>query len=281
MKNLQVALIEDVGEEDYKNLFDLSIRLSNYITELFKDKETGETPDDFWWHRSCATRPAFHHLCFAYKATVYSCLIGSIVDGQIYIPAQDWNNNQRETKEYGLQSCVIPIDATGEAIDVLPILDANTLEPVDFKSENLNDPLSEWELHCIGVNNVNNYLADNGYTHIQSCDLPKMKPSIWFTDSEGKRSYVIVRSIAIGCNEDPYTISKNLVDNFTEQGIKGYFVNIKWANIFGSSGLFNEKQVYHSSLVKNAIELEPIEDVERNHKNIKIVPEDLYEVKPY
>ena len=281
MKKLQVALIEDVGEEDYKNLFDLSIRLSDYITEQFKDKETGETPDDFWWHRSCATRPAFHHLCFAHKATVYSCLIGSIIDDKIYIPAQDWNNNQRETKEYGLQSCIIPFDATGEAIDVLPILDANTLEPIDFKSENLNDPLSEWELHCIGVNNVNHYLADNGYTHIQSCDLPQMKPSIWFTDSEGNRSFVIVRSIAIGRNEDPYTISKNLVDNFTEQGIKGYFVNIKWANIFGSSGLFNEKQVYHSSLVKNAIELEPIEDVERNHKNIKIVPEDLYEVKPY
>ena len=79
MKKLQVALIEDVGEEDYKNLFDLSIRLSDYITEQFKDKETGETPDEFWWHRSCATRPAFHHLCFAYKATVYSCLIGSII----------------------------------------------------------------------------------------------------------------------------------------------------------------------------------------------------------
>ena len=79
MKKLQVALIEDVGEEDYKNLFDLSIRLSDYITEQFKDKETGETPDEFWWHRSCATRPAFHHLCFAYKVTVYSCLIGSII----------------------------------------------------------------------------------------------------------------------------------------------------------------------------------------------------------
>ena len=84
-KNLQVVPIDDISDDEYRNLYQLSISVKDYITEQAKDDKTGELPKSFWWLRVCATRPAFHHLCFSYKATVYSCFIGRIVDNQIYV----------------------------------------------------------------------------------------------------------------------------------------------------------------------------------------------------
>ena len=281
-KKLQIVLIDGIGDEEYHNLYQLSISVRDYITEQAKDEKTGELPESFWWLRVCATRPAFHHLCFSYKATVYSCFIGRIVDNQIYVFAQDWENFLKETKRYGLQACLIPlkIDDNEKSVEVQPYLDANTLKPIIFKEEGLNDPLPEWELYCIGVNQVVEYLADNQATDIEYCDIPDLKPSIFFTDGEGNKSYVIVRSIPIGCDDEPYTINQNLVDGYADQGIKGYFANVTWLNLFGASGMYNEKQVFHSSLRSNDIRIEDIEEVEKNHKNIKFVRENVYNVEP-
>ena len=276
IEKMRITLMEDVSEDYYDGLYDMSVKLWEFYSNQFKDDE------DFMWLRVCATRPAFHHLCFAYKATVYSCLIGRVIDNQIYIVAQDWDNNQRETKKYGLQPCIIPLEGNEEekSINVLPLLDANTLEPIDFKSEHLNDPLSEWELYCMGVNAVQIGLQNNNCTDIQSCDIPSIKPSIWFTDSEGNPSYVIVRSVPIGRDEEPYTINQNLIDGYAAQGIKGYFANVTWLNLFGASGMYNEKEVFHSHIRSNDIPIEDIEDVEKNHKNIKFVRENIYNVEP-
>ena len=51
-------------------------------------------------------------------------------------------------------------------------------------------------------------------------------------------------------------------------------------NFFGASGMYNEKQVFHSSLRSNDIRIEDIEEVEKNHKNIKFVRENVYNVEP-
>ena len=277
-KKLQVVPFDDISEDEYHNLYQLSISVRDYITEQVKDEKTGDIPENFWWLRVCATRPAFHHLCFSYKATVYSCFIGRIVDNQIYVFAQDWENFLRETKRFGLQACLIPlkIDDNEKSVEVQPYLDANTLKPIVFKEEGLNDPLPEWELYCIGVNQVVEYLADNQATDIEYCDIPDLKPSIFFTDGEGNKSYVIVRSIPIGLEGVLYVIDEKLINKYKEQGLKGYFANVKWSNIFGNSGMFQDEQVYHHSLVNSKIELEPIEDAPKNHSSVLIDDEDIY-----
>ena len=141
----------------------------------------------------------------------------------------------------------------------------------------VNDPLSKWELYSLGVNQVVEYLADNNATEIEYCDVPELKPSVFFTDSEGNKSYVIVRSIPIGLDDVLYIIDDKLVNRYKGQGLKGYFVNIKWSNLFGSNGMFQDEQVYHQSLVNSKIELERIEDAPKNHSTVMIDDEDLYE----
>lgn len=277
-----ITLVENVGEDYYDGLYDLSIQLKQHYSKQIKEMKIGDSPEEFLWFRECATRPAFHHLCFSYKAVVYSCLIGKVTDNKISISSQDWDNNQRETKRYGLQPCIIPLESNEEdkSIRVLPILDANTLEPIDFKREYIDEPLSEWELYSLGVNIVKTTLENDNCTDVKTCDIPDITPSIWFTDPNGVPSYIIVRSIPIGCNEEPYTINKNMVDRLAKQGISGYFANISWYNLFGASGMYNEKQVFHSSLKISESGVEPIEDVEKNHANIIFVDGELYDIKP-
>lgn len=278
-KKWTISPVDNISDEEYLNLRDLSVRIRDYITDQFKDRDTGELPEDFLWLRGIATRPAFHHLCFVYKATAYSCIIGSVVDNQILVPNPDWDNFQRDTKKFGLQACIIPLKEDNTSIEVQPCLDANTLKPIDFKKEHLNDPLSEWELYCIGVNQVVMYLLDNNATGIEYCDIPDIKPSIWFTDSDGNKSYVLVRSVPSGLDSEPYKVNKTMMEKYKEQGIKGYFANIRWANLDGNNGDFMDKQVRHHSLVNTKVVLEPIGDVEKNHPSITIVDEKLYDVK--
>ncbi|MBR5086650.1 MAG: hypothetical protein IKX31_06565 [Muribaculaceae bacterium] len=277
MKQLSITPVYNIAEDEYQNLYDLSVRLCDYITEQIKREKKGALPNSFWWLRTSATRPAFHDLCFVYNGTVYSFLIGVLKDDQILVFGKDWNNFQKETKKYGLQACIIPVKMDDSSIEVLPYLDANTLEPIVFNKKNLNDPLSEWELYCMGVIETLNYLTDNNATKIQYCDVPGINPSIWFTDNEGNPSYVLVRSIPAGLDDNPFFINKKMIDGYKEEGLKGYFVNVKWVNLRGNNGKFMDKQVIHSSIVSSKIELEPIEDVEKNHANIIIEEKEIYE----
>lgn len=279
IRGLHVRPIEINDSNKYNNyiesVYNLSITLYEYLTKQF-EKQIGETLEDFWWLRTAATRPAFHHLCFNYKGYVYSCLIGFLENNEIKVLGQDWNNFMRETENNALHACIIPIEfKNDESIRVHTILDAKNLKPTQFNMTNTHNPISDWEIYCMGVNEVVSYLMNNEIKDIQYCDIPSINPSIWFVDENGQKSYVVVRSVPMGVDEEPYTINKSYIDEYSEQGIKGYFVNVLWGNAFGGSGMFIEKELTHQYLLRPQITLEPIEEVEKNHKNIKITSHDL------
>lgn len=282
IKGLYIKPIEIEDSNKYNNyiesVYNLSITLYEYITKQFEN-QLGETLEDFWWLRTAATRPAFHHLCFNCKGYVYSCLIGFLENNEIKVLGQDWNNFMRETENNALHACIIPIEFKNEdSIRVHAILDAKTLKPTQFNMTNTYTSISEWEMYCMGVNEVVLYLMNKEYTDIQYCDIPSINPSIWFVDENGQRSYVVVRSVPMGLDKEPYTINKSFIDEYTKQGIKGYFVNALWGSAYGATGMFIEKELTHKYLFRPQITLEPIEEVEKNHTNIKIVSQDLYDI---
>ena len=276
--HIEPVIIGDSDEyEEY--FYNLSRRVCDTLNNLFKD-ESGEIQEGFMWLRTFYSRPAFHHICFDAKGNVFSCLIGILQDNEIRVSHQDWLNFQRETKKYNLRTCVIPVivSDTGELLRVYPLLDAETLEMVSGAKSHIDEPISDWELYCLGVCEVLAFLLNNGITEWNYCDILGTKPSVFFKDADGQRSYVLVRSIPAGLDEEPYTISKEWVEGQAKEGIKGYFVNALWGNAFGNSGLFVEKEVFRKNLLSPKIELEPIEDVEKNHKNIKFVEEGFYNI---
>ncbi len=268
------------GDSD---LYNISIRVGKFISSLFTTN--GELDPDFCWLKSVATRPCFHHLCFTYKKTVYSCLIGVVTDeGGVSVSEQDKRNFFNEVLSNCLYPCIIPINQDGDIYDEkAPILDAKSLQPINFNEQEEFVPsvMTKYELYARALNEVFMYLADRGCSKIAICDIQGLTPSLWFNDEKGNHSYVIIRSIPAGMEEMPYEFNKDLVEYYIND--KGYFVNLLWNNLLGNNGDFKDKRIYkNGSYIHNKIELEPlapIEVFEHNHPHFTFTSKELHKVK--
>ena len=229
------------GDSD---LYNISIRVRKFISSLFTTN--GELDPDFCWLKSVATRPCFHHLCFTYKKTVYSCLIGVVTDeGGVSVSEQDKRNFFNEVLSNCLYPCIIPINQDGDIYDEkAPILDAKSLQPINFNEQEEFVPsvMTKYELYARALNEVFMYLADRGCSKFAICDIQGLTPSLWFNDEKGNHSYVIIRSIPAGMEEMPYEFNKDLVEYYIND--KGYFVNLLWNNLLGNNGDFKDKRIY-------------------------------------
>ena len=268
------------GDED---LYNISRKVGEFISNLFTIDN--EFDQNFYWLKYAATRPFFHHLCFTYKKTVYSCLIGVVLeDGEIWVSPQDAEIFFRETLSNCLYPCIIPVTQSGEIYDkVFPILDAETLHPIDFDKEEefISSVMTKYELYARALNEVAVNLVNQGCTKISTCDMMSITPSIWFKDENGQHSYIVVRSVPAGQDEWSYRFNKGVADYYKDD--KGYFVNLLWNNLRGNKGDFRDIQIWkNGSYVHNKIELEPLdymEIIEINHPHFDFVSEVLYSVQ--
>lgn len=277
---LHVVTKGTFGDSD---LYNISIRVGKFISSKFTIN--GELDPDFYWLKTVASRPCFHHLCFTYKKTVYSSLIGVVTDdGEVSVSEQDKRNFFNEVLSNCLYPCIIPINQDGDIYDEnAPILDAKTLQPINFTEEEEFIPsvMTKYELYARALNEVFFYLTERGCTKIAICDIPGLTPSLWFNDEKGNHSYVIIRSVPAGLEEQPYEFNKDLVEYYIDD--KGYFVNLLWNNLDGNNGSFKEKQlIKNGSYVHTKIELEPLDPIEafeHNHPHFTFISQKLYKVK--
>lgn len=277
---LHVVAKGTFGDSD---LYNISIRIGRFISSKFTIN--GELDPDFCWLKSVATRPCFHHLCFTYKKTVYSCLIGVVTDdGELSVSEQDKRNFFNEVLSNCLYPCIIPINQDGDIYDEnAPILDAKTLQPINFIEEEdfIPSVMTKYELYARALNEVFLYLTERGCTKIAICDIPGLTPSLWFNDEKGNHSYVIVRSVPAGLEDLPYEFNKDLVEYYIDD--KGYFINLSWNNLLGNNGDFRDKRIFKSgSYIHNEIELEPLDPLEvfeHNHPHFTFISQKLHKVK--
>lgn len=267
------------GDED---LYNISKNVSQFISGRFI--VNNEFDPDFCWLKYFATRPCFHHLCFTYKKTVYSCLIGVVMEnGEVWISSQDAENLFRECMSNCLYPCIIPVTQSGEIYDEqTPVLDAKTLQPIDFdvQEEFVPPIMTKYELRTRAINEIALYLMDRGCSNIATCDIMSISPSIFFNDEDGKHSYIVIRSLPAGCDSRIYSFNKGVIDYHKND--KGYFVNLLWNNLDGNNGNFMDtKIIKNGSYVHKKIELEPLDPIEVfeiNHPRFTFVNEKLYSV---
>ena len=267
------------GDDD---LYNISKNVAQFISGRFI--VNNEFDPDFCWLKYSATRPCFHHLCFTYKKTVYSCLIGIVLEnGEVWIGSQDAENFYHETMNNCLYPCIIPVTQSGNIYnEQYPVLDAKTLQPIDFDAQEEFVPLkmTEYELHARALNDVAFYLLDKGCSNIATCDIMSISPSMFFDDEEGCHSYIVVRSLPAGLDGMSYSFNKDVIDFHKDH--KGYFINLLWNNLDGNNGDFMDTQIIkNSSYVHKKIELEPLDPIEvfeMNHPRFTFVNEKLYSV---
>lgn len=277
---LHVVAKGTFGDSD---LYNISVRVGRFISDRFTIN--GEYDPDFYWLKYAATRPCFHHLCFTYKKTVYSCLIGVVMDdGEVWVSEQDEKNFYTEVLNNCLYPCIIPVTRSGDIYDEnAPILDAKTLQPINFIKEEEFIPfvMTKYELYTRALNEVAIYLTEKGCTNIATCDIQSITLSIWFNDENGNHSYIVIRSLPAGLEDMPYEFNKDMVEYYKDD--KGYFVNLLWNNLRGNNGNFRDKSIYkNGSYIHNKIELEPLDPIEifeLNNPHFTFVTKKLYNVK--
>lgn len=278
-----VLHVVDKGTFGDEDLYNISINVARIISNRFT--ESKESDADFYWLKCPAIRPCFHHLCFTYKKTVYSCLIGVIMDnGEVWIGPEDAENFFLECINNCLYPCIIPVSQSGDLFYKHAfILDAETLQPINFdeQEEFVSPIMTNYEMHARAINEIAFFLMDRGCTNISTCDIMSISPSVFFNDEDGNHSYIVVRSLPAGLDGISYCFNKGLVDFHKDH--KGYFVNFLWNNLDGNNGNFMDTQIIkNGSYVHNNIELEPLDPIEMfemNHPNFTFVNEKLSSVQ--
>lgn len=207
--------------------------IQSYISEM------GLKYPEFSWIQTNLISPSFQHLCFRYRTNVYSILVAmhgfTSKDGKdidyVIVSEQDYNNLLRESENNNFIPCIIPIAARPQRpLTVKPyLIHAVTGECICIENQFIqeNIPMSDWEINNMGIQTVLRYLKEQNYRITSYCDLVGIEPQIWF-ENNGKKSYVIVRSIPIGKRKNIFEINGNYMARLTEYD--GYFADVLFAS---------------------------------------------------
>ena len=205
------------------------------VTELMK--KMGVAERDFTWIQTNYCYPTFQHLCFRLDNDVYSVIIGlhgfsdkneKPID-EIVIPNGLRELQIRECQKNRLIPCIFPICA----IPQVPLLDGSHLIHTEtHKKIELNKtptdkkvPMSEWEVHDMGISAVLQYMQKEGFEVDGYCNLLEATPQITFRDKDGKSSFVIVNTITENTKDNVNKkINHQLIMNTLEHN--GYYAKV-------------------------------------------------------
>lgn len=214
-----------------------------YLQKVFKERNI-EFPEVRWLQTSL-TRPAFHHLSFAYKNQIF-CILIELVDNNNYnyLISQDLNNLIKEAKQNSLIPCIIPLKMNSfePLINGCHLINAETRIPIeinDFTSDELIE-LSNWELNNLGVSIVLQDLEKEGKKITSYCDVLHIEPQIWF-EEKGKLGYVIVDA-KIWNDDNKYKVNHNLMLKLVEYD--GFYAKVGVRPFDDSDRLFRGMQYY-------------------------------------
>lgn len=205
------------------------------INEVMKKRGVPER--EFTWIQTNYCHPTFQHLCFRLGNDVYSVIIGlhgfsdkndNPID-EIVIPNSLRELQIRECSKNNLIPCIFPICA----IPQIPLLGSPYLIHTEtHRKIELNEtttdkkvPMSEWEIHDMGISAVIQYLQKEGFEVDGHCNLLEADPQITFTDKNGKSSFVIVNTITENTKaNNNKKINHQLIMNTLEHN--GYYAKV-------------------------------------------------------
>lgn len=171
----------------------------SHLQEMFRQLGGRvESQHDFRWIKADLTWPSFDHLTFAYKNQVFSVLVDLVEDHRGMITSKEVTRCIDACTENNLVPCLFSVDKRS----LSPLRDGwNLYHPMSGAAivpEELVDDvkveMSAWELHNFAIQIVREHIEKDGKGRILSfCDVIGIDPQIWFEDTQGNRSWIIVR----------------------------------------------------------------------------------------
>lgn len=190
---------------------------------------------EYGWIAASPFRPFFHHLALRYKNMIASILLDPIdSNGSSLLNPLDKKNQLNEAKSNNLIPCLFPFCIkTGKPIhDGWHLVNTETGEPVELDklANNEDVPMSKWELMNFAIDIVIEKLKKDGMTIHSYCDIPGIKPQIWFSFKDKGMMSMTVRA-AMANDESRIEVPLSCF-----QGKMGsypsYFINVEFNDIF-------------------------------------------------
>lgn len=214
-------------QEDYERMLPTALRAAGwYIQKYFKDKNVGFP--EFRWIQTTLQKPAFQHLCFAYRGNLYSVLIEIKTWRGIYLLEQDKQNQLRECRQNDLIACTIPLlgDDFSPLVSDVHLLSTDTRKPIEVSEKAEQVKMSPWEIHSLGVQVVRDQLVRDGMRILSYCDVLQIDPQIWFEKANGEKCYVMVETLVGTLSEDACKkLNQNFLLKFIDYG--GYYAKVR------------------------------------------------------
>ncbi len=180
------------------------------------------------------TRPFFHHIALRYKNVIASILLEPIdKEGKSLLEPMDKTNQIRESEENNLIPCLFPfrVDTGRPLHDGWHIINTKTGEAVELDklATDENVAMSKWELTNAAIDIVLDKLKKDGMTIHSFCDIPGIKPQIWFSYKDKGMMSMTVRAAMKSDKskvEVPLSFFQGKGGNYPS-----YFINIEFNSL--------------------------------------------------
>ncbi len=188
--------------------------------------------DAFRWIKAELTFPAFEHLTFAYKKSIFAVLVEMRQGDESSLTDQQRTNLIEACRENQLIPCLFSFDFDGQLHPMHPawnLIHAETLEAIDPLELAEEGPvgMSAWELHNFAIQVVRDYLEKEGNEVLSFCDVREVNPQIWFRDAQGKECWLIVENTATNEALDAAKWQDFEQSNPQLSGMDGYYAGVR------------------------------------------------------
>jgi hypothetical protein len=174
------------------------------LQEQFRQFANSPHQKGFTWIKAELTYPAFDHLTFGYKHSIFSVLIELLDESGSSLTEPQRDRWIQACTEYKLIPCLFKINCQAMPdgfYDLRPLNGEWNL--YEMEGQAIVDPLAQaredevemsaWELQNFSIQVLRRHIEKKGHEILSFCDLPEVNPQIWFQDAEGKRNWVIVQ----------------------------------------------------------------------------------------
>lgn len=243
-KNVKISIIsnEEWGAyaQAYESMLPVCVQIAGNSIQKYASsqrliKNMSSGAPKFCWIYSPYNKFSCHHICFRYMSDVYSIIVAvhgfttrnGTTSDKVVVPEYIYNRFLEESEKNNLIPCILPVSIITRApmLDGSHLLNANTQEHITIEQKESLDQIqmSEWEINNMGVKIVSDHLEKQGCTIVSYCDYVGISPQLWF-EKDGKRSYVLVRTVPIGKRDEVYHINKKLLAQYDKYD--GYYAEI-------------------------------------------------------
>lgn len=158
-------------------------------------KATGE---GFEWLKTEMTLPSFCNLVFSYGGNTFAVVPVPMSRMQYQIPQNKKKLLLENAEKYHLIPCLFPVDVKTEKPlvakwNLFNLITNSFVNPTQIPARE-NVPMSVWELRLLAINIVRRHLEEEGDQILSWQDVPEIQPQIWFRDSQGRESWIVMCS---------------------------------------------------------------------------------------